>query len=45
VSHVSPTLFAVLVWGSLAAVAAVFAYLLYAVLEAERLQLVEDHGP
>ena len=44
-SHVSPTLFAVLVWGTLAAVGVLFAYLLYTVVRAGGIRLVEDHGP
>lgn len=44
-SHVTPALFAALVWGTLAAVAALFVYLLYTVVRAGGIRLVEDHGP
>lgn len=44
-SHVSPALFAALLWGTLGAVVLVFAYLLYAVVKAGGVRLVEDHGP
>lgn len=44
-SHVTPTLFAVLVWGTIAAVALLFVALLYTVLRAGSIRLVEDHGP
>lgn len=45
VSHVSPVLFAALVWGSLGAVVLLFGYLLYAVGRAGGVRLVEDYGP
>lgn len=43
--HVSPALFAALLWGTPGAVVLVFAYLLYAVVRAGGVRLVEDHGP
>jgi hypothetical protein len=44
VRHVSPALFAALVWGTLGAVVLVFAYLLDAVVGAGGIRLIEDHG-
>ncbi|MFB6220808.1 MAG: hypothetical protein ABEH90_05150 [Halolamina sp.] len=44
-SHISPTLFAVLVWGTLGAVAWLFAYLLYTVVKAGGVRLSDDYGP
>ncbi|MFB6121658.1 MAG: hypothetical protein ABEJ68_11155 [Halobacteriaceae archaeon] len=44
-SHVSTTAFALLVWTSLASVAAVFLYLLYTVVRAGGIRLIERHQP
>lgn len=44
-SHVSPALFGLLVWGTLAAVTLLFGYLLYTVIRAGGVRLVEEHGP
>jgi len=45
VSHVSPALFAALLWGMLGAVVLLFVYLLYAVARTGGVRLAEDHGP